>query len=165
MMQICEVLFFLSSLGNKQIEILLQFYCFLRTFIYFLGRFQPTLVQFGKKQQNKATTRLGMKPCDFTIFIKFYKAHDSANQSKMGRNCASLASVLLVSVFLPWNKVLALSSHSRLCESKNFGPEQLFPKLPEVGLEPRTFRHEDWCSIHSSTGDFSVSITGFSLLQ
>ena len=38
----------------------------------------------------------------------------------------------------------ALSSHSRLCESNNFRPgKQLFPKLPEPGLELRTFRQED----------------------
>ena len=38
----------------------------------------------------------------------------------------------------------ALSSHSLLCESKNFRPDkQLFPKLPVPGLEPQIFRQED----------------------
>ena len=42
-----------------------------------------------------------MKPCDITKFIKFYKALDSANRQKTGRNLARLASFHLLSVFPP----------------------------------------------------------------
>ena len=41
-----------------------------------------------------------MKPCYVTKFIKFYKARDSANRPKTGRNCAHLASFLLLVYFL-----------------------------------------------------------------
>ena len=40
------------------------------------------------------------KPCDVTKFIKFYKARDSTNRPKTGRNCARLASFLLLVYFL-----------------------------------------------------------------
>ena len=45
-----------------------------------------------------------MKLCDVT---KFYLARDSANRPKMGKNCARLASFLLLSLFPPWVKVFA----------------------------------------------------------
>ena len=43
-----------------------------------------------------------MKPYDVTKFIKFYKARDSVNQPKTGRNYTRFASFLLLSVFPPW---------------------------------------------------------------
>ena len=57
-----------------------------------------------------------MKPCDVTKFIKFYLACDSANRPKTGRNCARLASFLLLSVFPPC-LYLFFSSFSLLANS------------------------------------------------